>query len=50
MAHTDYCMLQRFKISGIVILCLPEKSDVSEEGRASVFRIKYYKNIEVRIL
>jgi hypothetical protein len=30
--------------------CLPENSDVSEEGRVSVFIIKYYKNIEVRIL
>jgi len=27
-----------------------KKIDVSEEGRVSVFRIRYYKNIEVRIL
>jgi hypothetical protein len=32
------------------MLCRLENSDVSEEGRVSVFRIKYYKNIEVRIL
>jgi len=50
LAHTDYCTLQRFKISGIVVACLLESSDVSKEGRVSVFRIKYYKNIEVRIL
>jgi len=30
--------------------CLLENSDVSKEGRVSIFRIKYYKNIEVRIL
>jgi hypothetical protein len=30
--------------------CLPENSDVSEEGRVSISRIKHYKSNEVRIL